>query len=88
MPTLRVTDLTDAPLPLDDGCYVMVDNAAWDGAARVPVEELAGAGFLPSQARAGADPFPSLPTAADTAMRALMIRVERLERQLGITGEV
>jgi hypothetical protein len=87
MPTQRVTDLTDAPLPLYDGCYVMVDNAAWDGAARVPVEELGGAGLLP-QGRGGGDPFPALPTAADTAMRALMIRVERLERQLGITGEV
>jgi hypothetical protein len=87
MPTQRVTDLTDAPLPLDDGCYVMVDNAAWDGAARVPVEELGGGAGLLSQARS-ADPFPALPTAADTAMRALMIRVERLERQLGITGEV
>jgi hypothetical protein len=88
MPTQRVTDLTDATLPLDDGCYVMVDNAAWDGAARVPVEELGGgAGLLP-RGLGGTDPFPALPTAADTAMRALMIRVERLERQLGITGEV
>lgn len=86
MPTQRITDLTDALLPLDEGTYVMVDNPGWDGAARIPVEELGGAGFLP-QARE-ADPFPSLPDAGDTAMRALAIRVERLERQLGITGEV